>query len=378
MPPVEQSAAHAIRTGFAALAVAAVAGCGRETGTTAAAPAGPLAKAEAASAEPAAAVENGPFQVRVDASGRKWLTPTIPYDAFPGLPSDQEVAAGGAGAPRVPVSAGDGGAVVASTGGTVAGPAELAPAEQPTPGPSSPAAPTDVTGGGWEEVFPAENLQREIAAVRNALSQNLLTVGSYNESFESVANDGWLMSALATIALEHSASISWKPNALLARDVGIAVAAAATARGRQSFTAAQLAGEQLASVLDNNTPPGLPTPDPAASREETADRAALMARMQVAFDRLKESGADDSALKKNADPAAHEARVLAALAKFTAHGDYGSADEPEYQAAAGKVVTAGGSMAEAAGGEDLAGFKAAFDRAGVACNACHEKYRFSN
>ncbi len=103
-----------------------------------------------------------------------------------------------------------------------------------------------------------------------------------------------------------------------------------------------------------------------------------MARMQTAFDRLKEAGANEAALKQKADAATHEARVLAALAKFSAHEDYGSAEEPEYQNGSNEIVAAGGAMSEAAAAEDRAGFTASFERAGAACNKCHEKYRFGN
>lgn len=359
------------------LAAAALVGCGREEAPSPAASTNRPTESRTTTAEAATDDAAAAVKVTVDESGRKWLNGKIPYDVFPDVPSDEEVAAGGAGTERPPAFAGsrDEETAVASTDRTAA-PLSPEPSGEPTaPGP----VPTDAPAAGdWEQILPVESLQREIAAVRNGLSEKLLTVGNYNESFESVANDGWLMSALATIAQEHPAPISWKANALLARDAAVAVAAAATARGRKNFNDAQLASEQLAAVLDNNTPPGLATPDPAASREETADRAAVMTRMQAAFDRLKEAGADEAALKKNLDAAGHEARVLAALAKFTTHGDYGSTDEADYQAASGEVVAAGAAMAEAAAAEDHAGFKAAFDRVGTACNKCHEKYRFGN
>src|SRR5690606_33802093 len=140
----------------------------------------------------------------------------------------------------------------------------------------------------WPSILPLDVLRNEIAAVGNDLGEKLLTVGSYNAAFEDVSRNGWLLSALATIASEYPDPISWKSNALLARDQAVAVAMSATARGRQNFSEAQLANELVAAIINNNTPPGLSAPDPAASREETADRSALMSRMQLAFDSLKE------------------------------------------------------------------------------------------
>src|SRR5690606_19425592 len=98
----------------------------------------------------------------------------------------------------------------------------------------------------------------------------------------------------------------------------------------------------------------------------------------AAADRLKSAAADASALNSNAVEAGHEARLLATLAKFTSHSDYGSTENDDYQTLAAEIVAAGGAMAQAAAADDHAGFRAAFDRVGTACNQCHNKFRFEN
>lgn len=318
----------------------------------------------------------------MDADGRKWLTPKVPYDVFPGLPSEDEIAAAVGELPpktdpQMNAAAKDGATIAAADRTpTVPNSVETAAAPMPMPAGDDP-SPMPTTGNG-DVVLPLDVLRNEIAAVNNDLGRKLLTVGSYNESFEQVSVDGWVMSALATIAATHPASISWKGNALLARDAAVAVAMSATARGRESFKEAQLASEQLAAVLNNNSPPGLPSPDPAASREETADRAALMIRMQSAFDTLKEIGADEGAFQDGRETAGHEAGILAALVRFTSHSDYGSAEEPDYQAAARALIAACTAMTEAAAADDHAAYKTALDGVGTTCNTCHQKYRFEN
>ena len=82
--------------------------------------------------------------------------------------------------------------------------------------------------------------------------------------------------------------------------------------------------------------------------------------------------------KPPAETAPHEAAILAALMKFTAHPDYGSAAEPEYQQFAGVLTAAGASLSEAAQAGDLTGFRGTLDGVGNACNNCHTKYRFGN
>ena len=210
------------------------------------------------------------------------------------------------------------------------------------------------------------------------MGEGLLTVGNYNDAFEQISNDGWVMSALATIVAETSEEISWKPNALLARDTAVKLAGAAAGRGRQNFSEAQAAQEQLFAILNNNVPPGLPEPDLTASREETADRAALMTRMQSAFDRLKSLSGNDGEFTKNAAAAAQDARLLAALAKFTSHKDYGGTANADYQEFAKVLVDGGLEMAKAANAQDSATFTAKLDGVGTACNNCHQKYRFNS
>lgn len=246
---------------------------------------------------------------------------------------------------------------------------------------AEPAPPeSEATSGAasWEEILPGELLLIEVAALRNEIGEGLLTVGNYNEAFEQISNDGWVMSALATIASASADRISWKDNALLARDTAVKLAGAASGRGRQSFKEAATAKDELFAILNNNTPPGLPEPDPAASLEETADRAALMTRMQSAFERLKSFAGNEAQLTKNAAAAAQEARVLAALAKFTSHKDYSGTANADYQEFAKVLVDGGIEMAQAAGAQDAATFTTELDRIGTACNNCHQKYRLNS
>jgi cytochrome c556 len=376
MPPL-RVALGAVLAAFAAI------GCdkaaerpvpSRESQTSPASASSPARIRQAAAKD----ASDAPIAVTVDASGRKWLTPKIPYDVFPDLPSEQELTANAAEQHAVsPSSAADPTApspepkVVASVDRK---PSDAMP--EPAAAAESPPVSDATPHSDWEELLPRDTLLNEVAALRNAMGEGLLTVGSYNNAFEQVSNAGWEMSALATIAGEHPAAISWKPNALLARDTAMAIAMAATARGRENFKQAQVAKEQLLAVLNNNTPPGLPAPDPAASREETADRAALMTRMQKSLDALKSFTGDAAALKKGGATASTEAHVLAALAKFTSHKDYGGAENADYQQFAVTVIDGGLEMAKAAEADDAATFQSAFDRVGTACNNCHQKYRF--
>lgn len=327
--------------------------------------------------ESRAAIEPSPdLAVSIDATGRKWIAPGVPYDVFPDLPSEEEIAAAASVEPAaesmLATAAEPASEAVASTDRPAS--AAAVPFAEPAP-PES-----EATSGAasWEEILPGELLLIEVAALRNEIGEGLLTVGNYNEAFEQISNDGWVMSALATIASASADRISWKDNALLARDTAVKLAGAASGRGRQSFKEAATAKDELFAILNNNTPPGLPEPDPAASLEETADRAALMTRMQSAFERLKSFAGNEAQLTKNAAAAAQEARVLAALAKFTSHKDYSGTANADYQEFAKVLVDGGIEMAQAAGAQDAATFTTELDRIGTACNNCHQKYRLNS
>lgn len=354
------------------VALLVLSGCGRETSERQSPSVQKVAVAVDAEQAP-----NAP-KVTIDSSGRKWLTPEVPYDVFPDLPTAEEIAAGASNQPS-PTENADGEMSVASASVGSTTPAPQSDETSSAAPASATSAPSNAgTEADWGDVLPLGVLQREIAAVRNRLGEALLTVGTYNSAFEEVANAGWEMSALATIVSEHPAEISWKDQALFARDAAVGVAMAATGRGRENFNTAQLASEQTFAIHNNNSPPGLAEPDPEASRGETADRAALMSRMQTAFDALKEAGADAASLKESGEEASHEAHVLAALAKFTANPDYTAADNEDYQSAAAKIIASGQAVADAAESGDHETFNAALARVNNACNQCHTKYRFAN
>lgn len=353
----------------------AVAGCGGGSSDPAAKVAPKAAVVDDSYQEPTTEARS-----RVDSSGRRWLTTDIPYDVYPDLPSADEIAAGAILSESMESRADSQQESIASVGtsssqsmiqGT---PVESGSAPQEA---SSVAAPVGADEG-WDQILPLETLQAEITAVRNRLGENLLTVGTYNSSFEEVSNAGWEMSALTTIASEHAASISWKGQALFARDAAVRLAMAATSRGRENFNAAELASEQVFALLNNNPPPGLSEPDPETSREETADRAALMTRIQTAFDELKGAGATETTLRTQSEVAIHEARLLGALARFTADSDYTAAENADYQSAVRELVEGAKSLAGGAESGDLETYQSGLDRVSNACNQCHTKYRFSN
>ena len=339
--------------------------------------------------------------------GQKFLAPGIPYDVFPELPDAATlIASAGTGTP-VPAggssTAGvsDGSsmpaaetriagntpsaelATASTTANTTRPPVTISPATAGSTSPDSMAAAipgmssTDNATASSDEL-PTEILLNELGAARNEVGQNLNTLASYNSSLEKVELDAWELSALATLAAEHSGKISWKDNALKARDAAVAIAMAATGKGRENLKKADVAYQQFSGVINNNPPPDLAAPDPQQSREETADRASLMKRMQTAQERLKEAAASDSAFKTNQQRSIHEALILGTLTRFTAHGSYGSASEGEYQKFAAALGAAAGEMAVAAEQEDADGFKSALDRVETNCAGCHAKFRFAN
>ena len=57
---------------------------------------------------------------------------------------------------------------------------------------------------------PISVIETEVKMIRNHLRQSLQTVGTYNGSYKEIQCDGATLAAIAAVAIEHPASLSWK------------------------------------------------------------------------------------------------------------------------------------------------------------------------
>ena len=324
-----------------------------------------VAPTEPAAADPPAARQTA-FAPFTDARGRRWLTDGIPYDAYDTAPSAASAAR--TGRPS-------GADLLAGIGANVGTAEETGGMSGSSMTGGSPSAASDGEPGEWGGVITAERLRDEVKAARNTLAGLTRTVAAFNRDYAAGGDAAAVLAAAATIAAEHPGPIPFKESAPALRGLSGQVAAAATARGRTAWLKTRDAFLPLDAVLNGNAPP-----DGAANADDSraiyADRAALMRRMQRAYDRLTQDYATASRLKDDATGAAAEASVLAALMEFSAHPDYDGAESEDYDGWAADLVAAGREATRAAEAGNFRVFDAAIDRAGQRCGDCHGVYRF--
>ena len=356
-----------------ALPFLAAAGCDRPAPPAPAAAVNGTNMDNADPAAPPAAVAAEPaFAPFTDPAGRRWLTKSIPYDAF-----GTADAAPAASVPARPAAAD---LLVGVGRGTVAGSAVL-PGDRAgargavgMPGMKGPGMNADEPTDGWAAVISAEDLRDEIARARNAAAAAVGTVAAFNRATDTLPAEAAVLAATAQIAAEHPGRVPWKQYADAVRTLAVRVGRVAGSRGRPARDAARASFDPLDSILGGNPPP-----DDAVEnfdRATDADRASLMKRMQTALDALRQDAPDAAALARGGDELARQASVLAALAKFTADPAYDGAANDDYQTWSAELTTAATEAARFARDEpDLAAYAAAVGRAATTCAACHAEYR---
>ncbi len=229
----------------------------------------------------------------------------------------------------------------------------------------SPSSSTD-----WRRLADIEVLNDEVKQIRNRLTADLRTVGTYNRNLDSVANDAVVLAAVAAVVAAHPDSLSWQKKAKIVRDLSTRLAAQAGEPGREAFLAAQVPFEQLIEILD-----GGPPPDDAIAADipfcEIADRSELMKRIKRSFDWLKSEINSESRFRRSPDALAREASLLAVLGAIVSSECYDLSGEPQYQQFVHEFIEGNVGMATA---DSYQTFTTARDRVQNSCATCHGEY----
>jgi hypothetical protein len=225
----------------------------------------------------------------------------------------------------------------------------------------------------WQQLAEMEVVNEEVKQLRNRLAANTRTVATFNRDLEMVANDAVVLAALACVVAEHPQSLSWKPHAPAVRDLAAELAGHATRAGREAFSAAQAALEQLLVILDGGLPPNGDSTR-AVPAGDVADRSELMKRIKRSFDWLKTEVTSESHMQDAQDQALREATLLALLGGLVSTEGYDYADEPEYGHFVREFIEGNVGMTAAVRTDDFQSFLSARDRVQHACAQCHAQY----
>ncbi len=222
----------------------------------------------------------------------------------------------------------------------------------------------------WRRLADIEVLNDEVKQIRNRLTADLRTVGTYNRNRDAIATDAAVLAAVAAVVGAHPDPLSWQNKATVVRDLSSQLAAQAREPGRDAFSAAQIPFEQLTEVLD-----GGPPPNGAAVADvpfcEIAGRSELMKQIKRSFDWLKSEIDSESRFRRSPDRRVREASLLAVLGAVLSSECYDLSDEPQYQQFFHEFIEGSVGMTTA---DSFQTFTTARDRVQNSCAKCHGEY----
>ncbi len=236
--------------------------------------------------------------------------------------------------------------------------------------------PVAATGGiDWKTVIPMSALDAQVKDIRNRLTKNMQSVGTYNTSYLELPTFTATLAALAGIAVEHPEDIGWKKNAKYLRDLSASFTAEPLMRGAKSFRKVQIPYEQMIVILNGSLPPDVPKSEDKKPLSDVAAMGDLMKRADIASKWLKSNVGNADALKKEKDKVIQEAHLLAAISKIIITEGYGYVDDEGFINYANPMSEACLKMVEAAKNDNFQQFDEGITQVYKACTQCHSEYK---
>lgn len=242
--------------------------------------------------------------------------------------------------------------------------------------PTTKDTPPAATGGiDWKTIIPISVLDEQVKDIRNRLTKNMQSVGTYNTSYLELPTFTATLAVLAGIAAEHSEDIGWKKNAKYLRDLSASISEEPLMRGAKSFRKIQVPYEQMIVILNGSQPAGLPESDDKKPFSDVASMGDLMKRADIASKWLKSNVGNADALKDEKDKVIREAHLLAAISKIITTEGYGYVDDEGFLNYANPMSEASLKMVEAAKGDNFKQFDEGLTQVYKACTQCHSEYK---
>tara|TARA_R110002111_G_scaffold153375_1_gene220141 strand:- start:91138 stop:92238 length:1101 start_codon:yes stop_codon:yes gene_type:complete len=340
--------------------VVVVTGCGGstpppQTQTTDAAPTAPTTQvAQSTQTQAPKTVEKKDDRKMIDG---------IPYDVW----FENPLAVAGNNQAVAPVSL-PGNTVAASPN------APVPAGEMKTPAAQS-AAPAATGGIDWKTIMPMPVLESQVKDIRNRLTKNMQSVGTYNTTYLEIPTFTSTLAALAGIVTEHPDDIGWKKNAKHLRDLASKISAEPLMRGAKSYRDIQIPYEQIIVILNGSLPAGLPEAAEKKPLSEVAPMGDLMKRSDIAYKWLKSNVGNADALKSEKEKVIEEVQLLAAVAKIITTEGYGYVDDKGFLGHANPMSEACLKMVEAAKSDNYPQFDEGLTRVYKSCTECHSEFK---
>jgi hypothetical protein len=183
------------------------------------------------------------------------------------------------------------------------------------------------------------------------------------------------LGAVAGIVMEHPESISWKDDAKYVRDLAKKMNSSVLQRGAKDQKRIEELYDAVDATLSRSKPAGLEEPPESDSFAEVAEMRLLMMRMEEAEKRLKTEAGNESTMGEKKAMVAHEASMMAVMAKIVSMPAYGYGDDPKFTGYANEVLKASQDIKTAAESGDFAGYESALTRVSTTCSNCHSDYK---
>jgi hypothetical protein len=293
-------------------------------------------------------------EVWVDENGQKWFG-NVPMDAFFNQPYTV------ANDPT-PISGGDEAEAATNT-------SEKDSAEVPE------RAPPPKSRDSWDDLISATELDDEVKTIRNFLHENLQSVSNYNSSMLMIPPKAATLGALAGVAMEHPLAVSWKDDAKYVRDLAKKMNADTLRSGPKDQKRLFALYEALSDTLSRSRPADLEEPPDSDGFADVSEMRLLMFRLEEAEKRLKTEAGTESGLGSRKEMVAHEATMMATLAKIVTLPGYGYEDDPRFKGYADEVIQSALAIKTAAADNDFAGYELALTRVSTNCSNCHSDYK---
>jgi hypothetical protein len=315
-------------------------------------------------------------EVWVDENGQKWFG-NVPMDAF--FDNAYEVAsnqdpvggvaatvadAGGANEPAMTPDAAEGSETSASP-----------TTDSPKPATETASAPAAGGEDSWGTLITAATIDEEVKSIRNFLNENVHSVGTFNSSMLMIPPKAAALGAVAEIVMEHPEAVPWKDDAKYVRDLAKKMNSSALQRGAKDQKRIEELYDAVDATLSRSKPAGLEEPPESDSFAEVAEMRLLMMRMEEAEKRLKTEAGNESTMNEKKAMVAHEASMLAVMAKIVAMPGYGYGDDAKFTGYAKEVLKASQDAKTAAESGDFAAYESALTRVSTTCSNCHSDFK---
>ncbi|WP_291169427.1 hypothetical protein [Gimesia sp.] len=236
--------------------------------------------------------------------------------------------------------------------------------------------PASAAGGvDWKTIIPMPVLDSLVKDIRNRLTKNMQSVGTYNTSYLELPTFTSTLAALAGIATEHPDDIGWKKNAKYLRDLAAGISSKQLMRGAKSYREIQVPYEQMIVIMNGSLPAGVPDSEDKKPLSDVASMGDLMKRIDIASKWLKSNVGNADALKSEKEKVIEEAHLLAAVAKVITTEGYGYVDDKGFLGHANPMMEASLQMVEAAKADNFPEFDKGLTRVYKACTECHSEYK---